>query len=366
MSYDKDKIKNNLTLEQVFSLLEEFGANPTLQGESILCDTICHNIVGEGSRKLYYYNNTKLLKCYTDCGEYFDIFQLVVKIFDMQYGETWELPKAIAYIANKFGFQSLEENGFEDKVSEDWAYFKSLERLTLRQEKQRKIIELKEYDEKILKCMAQVRIQPWINEGITRDTMRRYEISYYPKECQIVIPHRDSDGKLVGVRGRTLVKEEGEAFGKYRPLKANGEMYNHPLGFNLYGLDKNKDNISAIKKAIIFEGEKSVMLYDSYFGKENNISVASCGSSITQHQFELLQKLGVQEIIIAFDKQFKEKGDREFKKLVKNLQNLANKFKNYVTVSCIFDKQDLLDYKSSPIDHGSEVFMELFKSRILL
>lgn len=262
MIFDKDRVKNSLTLEQVSSLLEEFGANPTLQGDMILCDTICHNAIGEGSHKLYYYDNTKLFRCYTDCGEYFDIFQLMVKVFDIQYGEEIELPKSVAFVANKFGIESIQEDGFEDHVSPDWVYFKSLERLHTKQEKGRKVIELKEYDDKILGSMTQVRIQSWIDEGISRETMRHYEISYYPKECQIVIPHRDKDGKLVGVRSRTLVKEEGEMFGKYRPIRINGKMYNHPLGFNLYGLAQNKDNIAAVKKAIIFEGElRPILLF---------------------------------------------------------------------------------------------------------
>ena len=143
-------------------------------------------------------------------------------------------------------------------------------------------------------------------------------------------------------------------------------MYNHPLGFALYGLNLNKEKISYVKKAIVFEGEKSVMLYDSYFGSENNISVACCGSSISTHQFELLRELGVQEVVIAFDRQFQEIGDEEYRVHTKNLQRLADKYKNYVTVSCMFDRNNYLDYKSSPIDHGRDVFLQMFKERIIL
>jgi hypothetical protein len=32
----------------------------------------------------------------------------------------------------------------------------------------------------------------------------------------------------------------------------------------------------------------------------------------------------------------------------------------------MFDKENLLDYKMSPIDNGKEVFMQLFKERIIL
>ena len=53
---------------------------------------------------------------------------------------------------------------------------------------------------------------------------------------------------------------------------------------NLYNLNHSQNNIKTIKKAIIFEGEKSCLLYQSYFGMENDISVACCGSSISNAQ----------------------------------------------------------------------------------
>ena len=366
MAYDKDRIKNSLSLEDIYSIIDELGGNPSIHGDMIMADTICHNLPGEGSHKLYYYDNTKLFRCYTECHDYFDIYQLIVKAFEVQFNEEWVLPKAIAYVAHKFGFPSIEEDGFEEISLEDWSYIKEFDRIKDIKSKEKKEVVLKEYDERILKCMAHPIIGPWINEGISKEAMDRFEISYYPKECQIVIPHRYIDNKLIGVRGRTLVKEEGELFGKYRPIVVNKTMYNHPLGFSLYGLNLNKDNISLLKKAIIFEGEKSVLLYDTYFGSDNNISVACCGSSISNHQFELLMNLGVQEIIIAFDRQFKEIGDSEFKSHTKNLQRMADKYKNYVVVSCMFDKNNYLDYKASPIDHGKDIFVKMFKERIVL
>jgi DNA primase len=83
------------------------------------------------------------------------------------------------------------------------------------------------------------------------------------------------------LRGRTLCKKEAELYGKYRPLIINKVQYSHPLGMNLYGINWAKDNIKNIKKAIVFESEKSVLKYMSYFGIENNIAVACCGSSLS-------------------------------------------------------------------------------------
>lgn len=368
MAYDKDTVKNSLSIEQVMELVESLGAAPPkLQGEMFMCETICHNHPGEGKHKLYYWNNTKLFKCFTDCGEYFDIFQLVIKAMDTQYEEEWSMPKAVSYVAQKFGMSEIEEDGFEGLgLTEDWTILKSYERLKTKEEGNKRVVELKEYDEIILSRMAHPKIEMWINEGISQNTLDRFEISYFPLDCQIIIPHRNIDGGLIGIRGRSLVKEEAELYGKYRPIKVAGTMYNHPLGFALYGLNLNKSNIEKMKKVIVFEGEKSVMLYDSLFGSENNISVACCGSSLSNHQFEILKSLGVQEVIFAFDRQFEEIGDAEFKRLVKHITQLGNKYKNYVTVSCIFDKEKITGYKDSPIDCGRDKFIQLFQNRIIL
>jgi hypothetical protein len=81
---------------------------------------------------------------------------------------------------------------------------------------------------------------------------------------------------------------------------------------------------------------------------------------------QLLLDAGAEEIIIAFDRQFQEIGDTEFKHLKKNLLKLRDKYKTYATISFIFDKNKTTGYKSSPIDEGPEKFLNLFKERIVL
>ena len=74
----------------------------------------------------------------------------------------------------------------------------------------------------------------------------------------------------------------------------------------------------------------------------------------------------MEEIIIAFDRQFQEIGDKEFLHLKNNLLKIRTKYKNFLKVSFIFDKKMLTEYKSSPIDEGPEKFLQLFKERIFL
>ena len=135
---------------------------------------------------------------------------------------------------------------------------------------------------------------------------------------------------------------------------------------NLYNFNYSKDAIGIIQKVIVFEGEKSTLLYKSYFGIENDISVACCGSNLSTYQVQLLIEAGAKEIVVAFDRQFQEINDNEYKHLTKNLMKINSKYKNDVVISFIFDKNMITGYKDSPIDCGPEIFMKLFKERIIL
>ena len=363
--YNKDELKNSLELEQVFNLVMELGGEPILKNNFFISRTICHNPAGYGSYKLYYYDNTKLFKCYTDCGEYFDIYELVRKQKTINDKVEWPLTRAIAFVASYFGF-SEQNFEFEEGQNQliDWNILNNYKRLNDLRKKQQ-IVELKIFDDAILKYLPRPIITPWENEGISREIIKHRHITYDPVNEGIVIPHYDIEERLIGIRERTLIKEN-EKFGKYRPAILNGKMYNHALSFNLYNLNNSKKAINIIQKAIIFESEKATMQYASFFGEENDISVACCGSSLISYQVKLLLSLGVKEIIIAFDKQFKELNDEEHKKWVKKMKDIYKKYSPYVQVSFIFDIDGLLGYKESPTDRDKETFLELFKRRIIL
>lgn len=371
MKYDSNEIKQQLSFQQVFDYTAELGGNPKLDStgaEVFVAHTICHNPACCGSHKLYYYGNTRLFRCYTECaGDAFDIYDLTRRAMKLQRGEEWSLPRAVKYVARYFGISISDEENFDDGQDKlrDWEILKNYQENSSIS-KDKKVIEFKEFDENILKHFPRPRIEPWINEGITQEIMNARGICYDPVNQGIIIPHYDENGALIGIRSRTLIKEE-EVYGKYRPAVINGKMYNHPLGFALYNLNNAKNAIAQLGTAIVFEGEKSTLLYASLFGAENDISVATCGSNLIQHQVDLLMQYGAREIVIAFDKQWKERNDAEFKQWTKKLTALHNKYSKQVKVSFLFDKEgDLLGYKSSPIDHGRDTFLKLFKERVRL
>lgn len=358
--YNKDEIKQSLTIEQIEHLVSELGGEPMRHGNLLICRTICHD--GE-SHKLYYYANTTLFKCFTDCSETFDIFDLVLRI-NKRKDKDYNLVKAIKFVAQKFGFiEGGNDNAQFFQRPED-ELFKSYDRIK-EIDLSSQIVELKSYETNILNFLPHPRIGLWEQEHIAPTIMEHRGICYDPVNAAIVIPHYDIHNNLVGIRERALI-EANEIYGKYRPAKLSGILYNHPLSFNLYNINWVKDNVGRMKKAVVFEGEKSCLLYASYYGEENDISVAVCGSNLINYQAKLLIDLGVDEIIVAFDRQYQEVGDNEFKKLVRNLTQVHQKYGHFVNISFAFDKWNLLPYKASPIDEGKEIFETLLRERVNL
>ena len=105
MRFDKDEIKNSLTIEQVEQFLAEHGGEPIKRIGTLVSRTICHNPAdGSGSHKLYYYDNTHLFKCYTECNDVngFDIFDLTRKIMKIQSNIDMTLYDAQIYIINLY------------------------------------------------------------------------------------------------------------------------------------------------------------------------------------------------------------------------------------------------------------------------
>lgn len=355
-----DEIKQDLTLEQIEQLLYTLNAEPVLHEGFIICKTICHH---GNSHKLYYYDNTKLFRCFTECDNYFDIFQLLVKI---NSNKNFQLPAAVKYIKDFFNIQTNPQSFYENKeLLPDWEILNKYSNLAKQEEKIDKKVEMKIYDSLFLKNLPKPRILNWEQEGIKKEVIKYHNICYNPSSEGIVIPHYNINDQLIGIRERTLIKEN-EQYGKYKPMILNRKMYNHPLGFNLYNINNSKNHIKTLRKAIVFEGEKSPLLYASYFGQENDIAVACCGNNLSSYQFELLMSLNIDEIVIAFDKQFKTIGDEEWKGWTKKLTEINKKYGKYINLSFMFDKWNLLKYKSAPIDEGKEKFMTLWQKRFRL
>ncbi len=359
---DLHSLNERITVEDVKVIMEMLDADFSQETDAeIKYRTICH---GGTKHKLYFYKETMTFYCYSECGRIGSIVNLVniVKEFDNIYTSA-------EWICNKLGISTFKEGSFGDTSIDtpridDWNYINFLKR---KQNKQTKSNGFEILDDKILNMFQNFHSTEWLQEGITHEVMKAFEIGYSTWQERITIPHRDKDCNLIGIRGRAN-SDYSMNFGKYVPMitgNINGKQYYaHDLGKNLYGLHLNKSCIERKRKLMLVESEKAVMQCASFFGVENNFSLAICGSNLTKTQIELILQLKPLEVIVGLDKQFMELDDDECNQWQKKiLEKFVKPLSPYTKVSVIWDDDNLLEYKNSPTDKGKETFLKLFENR---
>ena len=349
-------IISSITLEDVKTFLESLGVDQIAMYEEkgyLICPTICHNPLDEAeSMKLYWYQNNKIFRCYTECNESMSIFALYQKFMKINYHKV-EFEEAVDYV--KKCIKNIVITGKRkhrpDIDFEKYNFDSSIPVLT-------------EYPKGMLSYFLPYHHPLWLHDGIQPEVMDKFNIGFWNRENKITIPHLDINGRLVGIRARAIDPEEAEMFGKYRPVQVGDTLYSHPLHFNLYGIYEHQNAIRKRRSAIIAEGEKSVLLDDGYYGEWSN-TVACCGSSLNKFQVSVLTNvLGANEITIAFDKEYKDWRSEEAQEYRIKIENMCRKYKGQAIFYYIWDMDNLLGYKDSPFDKGKEVFEKLYKHRI--
>jgi len=341
-----DEIIENLEEDKVKELLRQLNIPFQDKGQFLLCKTMCHHDNEEdASWKLYYYKDTHLFMCYTSCGGQ-NIFMFLKHIYETR-GIEYDWYEDVFLVAQNCS------------IDKSYAFVRApAPEKKAEKFKERHCIELPAYDEKVLDVFIKYYAPEWLNDGISKEAMDRFNIRYSIPQNKIIIPHYDINGRLVGIRGRALNVEEVEKYGKYMPVQVEDIMYKHKLSQNLYGLYQNKQAIIETGICYLFESEKSCLQLDSM--TIPNSAAAVCGSSLNIFQLKLLMKTcHPKEIVICFDKEEIKGEDKYLKKLI----GICNKYKNYCNFSYVYDSDNLLQMKDSPSDHGEEVFKNLLEKR---
>ena len=349
-------IVNSITLNDVRIFLESLGVDQIAMYEDkgyLVCPTICHNPIEEAeSMKLYWYQNNKIFRCYTECNEAMSIFTLYQKFMRLNYHNV-SFEEAVDYV-KKCIRHLIVSNARVYKSDLDLDKYKF----------DSSIPQLTPYPKTMLTYFTNYHHPLWLRDGIMPEVMDKFHIGFSLAQNKITIPHLDINGNLVGIRARTLDKEEAELYGKYRPLQLGNTLYAHPLHFNLYGIYEHKAAIERRQSAIIVEGEKSVLLDDGYYGEWAN-TVACCGSKFNKYHISLLTNiLGANEITIAFDKEYTNWNTQKAFEYRTKIESMCRKFMGQATFYYIWDIDNLLEEKDSPFDRGKEVFEQLYRNRI--
>lgn len=349
-------IIDSITLADVKNFLESLGVNQIMVNEEkqyLVCPTICHNPIHEAeSMKLYWYQNNKIFRCYTECNEAMNIFELYQKYMALNYYPVTieEAENYVKQFLRHVIISVKKSSNYEEEV-EKYKYTNN-------------IPVLDEYPKVVLDYFTHYYHPLWLKDGITKEAMDKFQIKFSLGQNKIIIPHFDINGRLIGIRGRALEKKEIEECGKYRPIQIGKTLYTHPLQFNLYGIHEHKNGIIRRRSAIIAEAEKSVLLDEGYFGELSNC-VACCGSTFNKYHISLLTDiLGANEIVVALDKEYDDWRTEKARKYREKIIKMCKKYLNQASFSYIWDYDNVLKEKDSPFDKGKDVFEYLYKNRV--
>ena len=312
----------------------------------------------KGSPKLYFYKDSQIYFGYTSSRSY-DIISLVQTRLAL-------LKQPCSFLdACQFIIDTTNIN--PDSISRikkdghvyDWS---SLERFV----RVRKYgNQLSEYNRNIIDTLPPLYPQAWIDEGISEETMDKYQIRYYERCNQTVIPCFDDEARLVGVRVRNWDKDRVEQ-AKYMPLVTlDGQCYKFNTNQVFYGINYNKPEIERTGKVIIVESEKAVMKLDTYMGR-HNIALGMYGSNLGIQRRNQLLKMGVNTVSYVVDNDFIGQDDEFFEQWREKIRHFIKLWDGFCRVEIVWDNLGLLGPKENATDRTKEIWEQLWENREII
>ena len=345
-------IKAKITDDDIIALMDSMGIPPvSANSQYQLYPSACHHSDWERHKnKLYYYVQSQRWHCYSCSGDW-DTIGLV------QHLRKCTFNQAVDYICSTLGIVSTEV--VQDDMRDNWQ--RDLRRWLPNADIDEPA-ELTVYDPAILSAFDHLYPTEWLEYGITRDSMDKFGIGWYARQACISIPVVQN-GQLVGVRGRYTRQQDVDK-GKYRPIAMlDGTVLKFSTNQCLYGIDQNKSAIEKCRQVLLFESEKSILKADSW---HIHNALAVFGSNISKRHIEMLLELGVNDVVLCMDSDYRQVGDDDFQFFVAKMRKLAGKLRGYFNVSIIYNNQGYNGYKYSPVDFTYDQFMALYERRTKL
>ena len=321
--------------EQI-DIVEYIGRTETLhkKGKNYFCCCPFHK--GDDTPSLCVYPADNKWYCF-GCGAGSSIYDWIMKYNNLSFHEAIE---EVADITNTDMTECVE--------SESIATLKELKKLKTQDKEEqvpRKILDFK--DDYINKYSNELP-EEWLAEDMTEQALRTYNIRVDLSANRIVYPVLDSEGYLIGVKGRTRIDA-------YKQLGLSKYINYYKIGTIDYfqGWQQALLEIKKEKSVVIFEGIKSCIKCWGW-GIRNTIAAET--SKLSDGQLQLLIKTSIPEIIFAFD------SDQDFYKLAKD--DKIQMLRKFTKVSIITDRKKRLGEKMSPADMGEGIFRDLLDERI--
>ena len=357
---DVKKLKKSLSLAHHKQIMQALGIPSYSENSTqIVYYTGDKNVDSyKGSPKLYFYKDTSIYVGMT-AGRSYDIISLTQTRLAL-------LKRPCSFLdACQFILDTTNIN--PDSISRvkkeghvyDWS---NLERF-IRVRKYGN--QLSEYNRNIIDTLPPLYPQAWIDEGISEETMDKYQIRYYERCNQTVIPCFDDEARLVGVRVRNWDKDRVEQ-AKYMPLVTlDGQCYKFNTNQVFYGINYNKPEIERTGKVIIVESEKAVMKLDTYMGR-HNIALGMYGSNLGIQRRNQLLKMGVNTVSYVVDNDFIGQDDAFFEQWREKIQHFIKLWDGFCRVEIVWDNLGLLGPKENATDRTKEVWEQLWENREII
>lgn len=332
MRYDGDQLK---AMADKIDLVDYIGETEELHRKGYLYYISCPLHSGDDTPSLCIYPDSQTWHCF-GCKSGGDIYTWLVKHDNLTF------PQAVERVAEMTG---SELTGLV--TSETLSVFKEIEKAKMGKPKavfERKILD---YQKEYLDKFEDEAPQEWLDEGMTVESLKHYNVRVDKVGMRIVYPVFDANGQFIGVKGRTRIPE-------YKELKIC-KYINYNKIYNLdyfQGWQQALPEIKNTKSVIIFEGIKSCIKAWCW-GIKNTI--ASETSKLSEDQVKLLIKSGIGEVIIAYD------SDQPFSSIASS--QCIKTLTQFTKVSIIIDINHLLGEKESPVDRGEAVFRQLYHKR---
>ena len=178
--FDYDEITKKLEVDSVIKLMKKLGANVIDETDGyVIFQTICHHVdASDGSPKLYFYKDSHIFYCYTECGG-MNIFTFLKKYYETRdieynwYEDIYDVVMSCTSKTNFDNFEIVEKTKFSEKYR-----------------KRGKVI-LPEYPKGVLDVFIKKYPLEWIQDNITPAAMDKFNILYSISQNKIIIPHYD-------------------------------------------------------------------------------------------------------------------------------------------------------------------------------
>lgn len=358
MKINIKKLKNQLSILDYETIFKALNLPVFSKGskEWRLWDG-CHRVNAlEGQPKLYWYLDNKIFICYV-CGCSFDIISLTQRRLSL-LKQPSSFIDAINFILSVTGKEIDSVQRLTKTHVYDWQT--DLEKFI---RFRRTGTTLTTYDDTILSQLDQSIPQAWLDEGISEDTLVKYQIGYYERLNSTTIPCRDKQGNLIGIRCRHWRPEEIEQ-GKYRPLLLLDGVtsFKFPTNEVFFGINYNWPEIERTGKVMLVESEKAVMKLDTIY-KEHNVALGMFGNNLGLKRRNELIKLGVNHVVYVPDNDWIGLGDEAYQEWEDKVLRFCKQFDGYAKVEIVWDNLGLLEAKENATDKDEDTWWQLHEAR---